>query len=346
MNTTTHKICCHCHRELSLDNYWISRKEKDGLQQKCKDCIRGYGKAKCEKEYALGIRKRGKPPLSDELKKKIIELYLTGEYSCVEVGKQIGYSKVAVRNLLIKNNIKIIPSTETNRKYKFKDEHFFDTIDTEAKAYFMGLLWADGCNYIKISKNKNAHQIVISLQERDKYILEKFCEYIYEDSSILRYVKATKYKNINKNPQWTFRIPSKHISTTLLNHGMEPRKSFTCEWPKNLPTHLEKHFIRGYYDGDGGISFNSNSKNYIVGMISSVPFIATMKDRIYKLTGLDLSLKVEDKKYSKPMSILKIHGNNKCEKFLSWLYSDSSIFLKRKKERYNQLKSLIGRNAL
>jgi hypothetical protein len=122
---------------------------------------------------------------------------------------------------------------------------------------------------------------------------------------------------------------------------MEPRKSFTCEWPKNLPVHLEKHFIRGYYDGDGGISFNSNSKNYCVGIISSISFITTMRKKIFDLTELNLSLCIKSKRYSQPMATLVIHSNLKAAKFLRWLYADCHIKLNRKYNKYQELLARI-----
>lgn len=55
------------------------------------------------------------------------------------------------------------------------DEYLFDQINTPAKAYFLGLMYADGCVYHTVnSKNKTDYRTSICLQETDKTILERF----------------------------------------------------------------------------------------------------------------------------------------------------------------------------
>ena len=53
-----------------------------------------------------------------------------------------------------------------NRKYNVND-NYFDVIDNQNKAYILGFLYADGCNY------KNGY-FKIDLQEEDKNMLEVF----------------------------------------------------------------------------------------------------------------------------------------------------------------------------
>lgn len=69
------------------------------------------------------------------------------------------------------------------RKYTL-DEHYFDIIDTQDKAYYLGLLFSDGCN------NICRYAVRIGLQERDKEILEKF-SYDIKTNRPLRFIKTS-----------------------------------------------------------------------------------------------------------------------------------------------------------
>lgn len=93
---------------------------------------------------------------------EIINLYNSG-LSSLKVSKIINYSKRTVLNVLKRNNIKARKNIR-NKKYYF-NENYFEDINSSDKAYFLGLLTADG----NVSKAVN-----ISLQKPDEYILEIF----------------------------------------------------------------------------------------------------------------------------------------------------------------------------
>ena len=56
-----------------------------------------------------------------------------------------------------------------NKKYNY-NENFFEEINTPEKAYFLGLLYADGTN-VQLPTTKT---MSITLQEQDVSILERF----------------------------------------------------------------------------------------------------------------------------------------------------------------------------
>lgn len=60
-------------------------------------------------------------------------------------------------------------------KYTFNKD-YFERIDSKDKAYFLGLLYADGCN--SISATQGQCTIVINLHEKDRSILDIFNKYI------------------------------------------------------------------------------------------------------------------------------------------------------------------------
>ena len=65
---------------------------------------------------------------------------------------------------------------------KYVNHEYFNEINTERKAYFLGLLIADG----NISENKGNRQktLAISLQESDSYILKELCKDITPTKNI------------------------------------------------------------------------------------------------------------------------------------------------------------------
>ena len=92
-----------------------------------------------------------------------INFYIeNNEYSIAKVAKKFGVDRLRLGELLRNSGI------DTNaRRRKFSlNESYFETIDSEEKAYWLGFILADGC--------LKGHQFCLCLSECDKYILEEF----------------------------------------------------------------------------------------------------------------------------------------------------------------------------
>ena len=108
---------------------------------------------------------------TDEQEQKIIDLYVNQNISTVQIGKQFGCSHKKIAKVLKSYNI---PRTGASRRKYYLNETFFDNIDTQDKAYILGFLYADGCNYMP------KQTVSMSLQEADYAILERIRKYYWQ----------------------------------------------------------------------------------------------------------------------------------------------------------------------
>lgn len=260
----------------------------------------------------------------------IINIYNSGQ-SSLEIAKITGLHRTTITRILKKNKIDIRSLSKSHQKYKI-NETFFDEIDTEEKAYILGFIYADG--------NLTRNSIEISLQENDKEILEKISNYIYSTHKPLGYRKPSIKKFKNKfykcKAQYRFSIVNKHIKNTITLLGIMPNKTFKIRFPFQINPSCYKHFIRGYYDGDGCLSTNSNTKDNIIKIISNHKFCKELLSII--TSNLPIKAYVKKKNGSKVFELV-ITGNKQIKKFLDWLYTDSNLYLKRKNNLYKKLYS-------
>jgi intein/homing endonuclease len=206
------------------------------------------------------------------------------------------------------------------------NDHLFDDIDTEEKAYFLGLLFSDG----NVSSSSNA--INIKLHNKDKDILEKL-------SNIIFCSPARLYKSENNT---ILKFSSKPIKDRLVELGCIPNKSLKIVYP-NINENLNNHFIRGYFDGDG--SLYSHDHDYVIALISTEDFCKSINDIINNNFNIN-GILVKDKKMlsngNNITTYLKYTGTRKAAKIMDWLYKDANIYLERKHNKYLELKQWIA----
>jgi predicted DNA-binding protein YlxM (UPF0122 family) len=251
----------------------------------------------------------------------IKKMYLNKDMDIVKIASKLKVFPSSIHRFLKRNRIPIKDASISRRTYSL-NRNYFDKINTEGKAYFLGLLYADGC----LRKNSFTFQIV--LQERDKHILNSFKKEL-EFNGKLKFVNRKKeYKN-NQN-QYLLVISSKKIYKSLLGLGLYPNKSLTLKFPDNkiMPDRFLNHFVRGYFDGDGSASILPNNQKYI-SIIGTNQFLLKLKSIIENKKLVRNKTKLIPSP-SKNMSYYKVGGNKQIKPLINWLYKDATFFLKRK----------------
>jgi hypothetical protein len=133
-------------------------------------------------------------------------------------------------------------------RYSYRlDETFFDVIDSEAKAYWLGFITADGCVQSGPAGTNGwqRHQVSVKLKASDAGHLEK----LKSDLTAENPVRPVPQSGM---PAAEIAITSRHLVESLIRLGVTPRKSLTVE-PWDGPGDLMRHYWRGLFDGDGTI---------------------------------------------------------------------------------------------
>lgn len=224
------------------------------------------------------------------------------------------------------------------RKYDVNDD-FFRTIDSEEKAYLLGFFLADG-TYKTGAKCTKSYAFQVALQEEDKEIIDYFKKYIVP-SRELRYTKPRIDKNgVNHKGVYTISWTSSIMNKDLETFHIYPRKTYDInfEFPFELiPDEFIWDFIRGFFDGDGQISFNPNTGRSTFALYgTSFNFMSKLGDLFEQ--EFNVEKRVEGIQKSKMiLYTLRFYSNkNKLEfieKLYNKFYNRKSLFLKRKQEK-------------
>ncbi len=267
--------------------------------------------------------------------KEIISMF-TNDIKIKEIGTKFGFHTDSIRKFLKRNGYETPNSTEANRKYPV-NHNYFNKINTEEKAYILGFLYADG--YINHKRNL----IQLNLQEKDKAILIKINNLI-QPQKPLTFIASNKYnknKHINVQNGFRMEIASKEMTKDLLNLGCVPKKTYFLKFPKEnmIPAYLFHHFIRGFFDGDGCIClfYVKNKPVSIVNFIGTKIFCQGLSNFLNKTINIKCKVN-ESPRYAKEIGGIMFGGTRQILKFFNLIYKNATIFLNRKKNKFEQFK--------
>lgn len=270
--------------------------------------------------------------ISDE---QIKQLYLEGN-SLNDIAKVAQDTKglMALRQRLIdlgvntsKNMKKYSRKISRAEKKYVLNEHIFDYIDSEEKAYWLGWYMTDGYNH----QNRNC--VAIRLQESDRELLEKLKTFLQTNTPIYTLIRGSRtYIELN--------ICSSYFSESLAKWGVVQNKVHHKSIPPIENAYI-KAYLRGYFDGDGCISITDRkdrkegSKNY------QLTFTGNDEPLLYIEATLRRELGLSERHLHKCRSsnILHYSGQQVCLKILKWLYKDATVYLQRKFDKYQSIVS-------
>lgn len=253
--------------------------------------------------------------------KLIFEKYSKGN-SITILGKEFGVSAQTIWRHVKKKGINRDMSV-TMSKHSL-NKNYFDIIDTEYKAYFLGLLFGDGSNDYGVKNNR----ITISMIEADALeVLSVF----KKELNLSRDLIFTQQNRISKKGKpykkmLTLTIYNKHMSKTLANLGLIKNKHNKMKFP-TIPVQLYRHFVRGFFDADGSVRLNRNKVGSLRCDLTSNS--KQLIEDIKEIVNLDCKLYVRNQKYLNYQLVYCRIAE--ARQFHNWMYNNSSIFLSRKK---------------
>ena len=279
---------------------------------------------------------------TEEEKQKIIDLYKTGKTPsqiCKEVDSLKDRKPQTLYPILIKAGLYQKKDKNDLRRFKVND-HYFDVIDNEHKAYWLGLLLADGF----LSNSGHATESFgISLSIKDKYILEEFVKDLESTYTVKEYIGKSKFENSCTDFAYAkLLIKSKQIFNKLIEYGFTIKKSYDGVVPEeHIPDNLKIHFIRGYFDGNGGLSIGSGSHLYTLDFTGTKEIITWIL-KYFDKENLKLQERHPDRDNNNVS--IKISGDKQIYSIMNQIYKDATIYLNRKYERYLKLQEKYNKN--
>jgi len=308
----------------------FKHKTKSEIAEICRLYKNGASAEIISKQFNMGVRSINRilhnngisvhyPKKSVSEIKSICKLYRNGTKTKYLAGK-FNVVQSTIRQILYRNSIKL--RRDDNRKYSI-DKYFFDMINTPEKAYFLGLLYADGYN------NESRNTVAIQLKESDKQILIELKKLIKTNRPLYYVVSDTAY---GLAKCWKLVITNKHISQKLNELGCMQAKTFKLTFPNWLDKSLYSHFIRGYFDGDGSISIHRRTLK--IDIVSTESFCEFLRQIFNSKFNVHSYIGKRHKNRNNNIRQLQIQGNRQVIKIMDWLYNGATIKLKRKYQKY------------
>lgn len=269
----------------------------------------------------LGVDTSQHNTLSQEEEQFIVDNYHNA--SGTQLSKIFNVSNSLIQSVWMKHGLK----GKRNSCYVL-DEQYFSRIDTPAKAYFLGFLASDGCLW----NDDYRFLVKLQLQKRDKHILELFSQEIKTNKPLI--------KSPNGN-QFCIEVCSETMFKDLVKLGLTPRKTQVYQLKILEHEELMPHFLRGFFDGDGCITFSQKKKvedllpsDFKVTITGATLATQTIFDYLKEQQLSPARYDVTANKYNFGCYTIEFTNNQSIYEFLTYIYKDAGKYcLKRKQDR-------------
>lgn len=231
------------------------------------------------------------------------------------------------------------PATMSHSSQRRVRHTFFQNIETELQAYLLGFYVADG------SIDEKRKTLRIELQKQDSEIVYLYKDMISVDARLYqtkeREFIGPRGKLIHAHGNIGVDINSSELCNSLVDLGYGYNKSYKeMTISKSIPKELIRHFIRGYFDGDGSFTMGAYKQEDRPRAYLKVKFMIDSKTTSL-ITDIQKFLSENDINtniiYLKRDNMWRINTGSKkeCIKLFHLLYDDSNFYLSRKFNKFN-----------
>lgn len=280
----------------------------------------------------MGLKSNGNRIFSPKDIKLMKTLYLSGR--TIDYIYNNYFKGVCKSNGAINYTLKELGITRRNGCQAIIKHDYFNVIDTEEKAYFIGLLLADGS--VRHNKEKGeSYSLRLELKVEDKYIIERLTRALGSDNPV-KECKTNKRRGEFKMKHNAYNaFNSKQLFDDLGEYEIVPNKSLTLKNLPNIDRKLMRHFIRGFFDGDGTVYITKKNNKLHFGFYGTYVFIGKLKKYLEKELNLPNNKIIKQKNAN--VSFVTYSKQTDVANFYKYIYKDATIYLTRKKEVFEKI---------
>lgn len=190
--------------------------------------------------------------MTKEVVDKVL-MYLQQGKTVPEISTLLGINRVTISSYLRTHGIKLNPDKG--------NVHYFNDINSYAKAYIVGFIAADGA----LVKTKATTTLTITVKYEDKAVLEFIKSEIGNAHKLQEIIRPSSFDSSKLIHHIRYTLSDKNITEDLNKLGITTNKSLTLKnIIEHIPYEYRDAFIIGYFDGDGSVGirdgFHLNSR--------------------------------------------------------------------------------------
>ena len=250
----------------------------------------------------------------------IINDYRNG-CTLAEISASYGCSAWAIKHRLLQSGERL--NRRGPRRTYTLNEEMFEKIETEAQAYWLGFLLADG----RVSQTGSGNWICrVDLATIDRCHLVSLADAVGSNAPIpIGHDGESVYID----------LCSAKLCRALVSLECGPNKTSTHGTPC-VPVELMHHFYRGFFDGDGSLFYMPKNHAWRFDVVGSPRFIRDCQHWLVRNVNVAYTKLIVPK--SSPVSLTcRYSGGTQIERICRTIYRDATIWLPRKFATYQAL---------
>lgn len=233
-----------------------------------------------------------------------------------------------------KHNISYSKEEHILRKHDFNQD-FFEKIDTEAKAYFLGFIIADG-SVSDTNNNGVVNRLAINISHKDVEILEMLKKEIEANSTEIE-IYTPHESTFSSNLMSRLTLNSVKLCEDLAKLGVVRNKR-TKEYMPEINHHLKRHLVRGFFDGDGSVH-KDNRGAPIVSFTKSKSMLRNIQEYLIKEINSSRNTSVNSAGIGRNSFNFQLSSIKDSVNFYHLIYDDANFYLNRKYKVFTSLVS-------
>lgn len=253
--------------------------------------------------------------------------YISEGKTVPEISTLLGINKVTISSFLRTNGIKLHPDKG--------NVHYFDSIDTYAKAYIVGFIVADGA----LVKTKTTTTLTITIKYEDKAVLEFIKSEIGNEHKLQEIIRPSSFDSSKNIHHIRYTISDRNITAALNKLGITSNKSLSMgNIIRNIPSKYRDAFIIGYFDGDGSVTIRNGLYPNDRGILCrDYSLYIQIRGTERFLTGICNHLKIDLSHIHQNDSIPHLSFANKKDTYRFFqCYSNLQFYYERKHDKFLQ----------